>query len=88
MEFFNILIHQDLVNAVILIFANKMDLPSARKEADIIEQFNLQDIKNHEWHIQSCCAITGEGLDEGLDWLTTKLSQKNRQRVGGGGGES
>lgn len=50
-----------------------MDLPSARNVAEITDQFSLHEIKHHDWHIQSCCAITGEGLNEGLDWLTSKL---------------
>ena len=32
--------------------------------ADIAEELNLQSIKTHSWHIQSCCALTGEGLYE------------------------
>ena len=50
-----------------------MDLPSARNAAELTDLFGFHEIKHHEWHIQSCCAITGEGLDEGLDWLTSKL---------------
>lgn len=74
MEFFNLLIHNDLKDAVILVFANKKDLPTAKNAAEITELFSLQEIKNHDWHIQSCCALSGEGLEEGLDWLTSKLS--------------
>lgn len=73
MEFFNIQIHNDLTDAVILIFANKMDLPSAKSVADITELYSLHEIKHHEWHLQGCCAYTGEGLNEGIEWLTTKL---------------
>lgn len=51
MELFNILIQNDLSDAVILIFANKMDLPSAKNEGDIIELFSLHEIKHHEWYI-------------------------------------
>ena len=55
------------------------------------EAFSLNEIKHHDWHIQSCCALTGEGLDEGLDWLITKLSSKHsidRSGAGGQGGEN
>jgi signal recognition particle receptor subunit beta len=51
MEFFNILIQNDLSDAVILIYANKMDLPSAKDVGDITEIFSLHEIKHHEWHI-------------------------------------
>mmetsp|Transcript_6300 Transcript_6300/g.4741 ORF Transcript_6300/g.4741 Transcript_6300/m.4741 type:complete len:120 (+) Transcript_6300:321-680(+) len=70
--------HNDVQNAVILIFANKMDLPTAKNAAQISDAFCLHEIKHHEWHIQSCCALTGEGLSEGLDWLTNKLVSKNK----------
>lgn len=76
MEFFNLLYHDDLKNAVILVLANKIDLPSARDSGEIAELFALTEIKDHEWHVQGCCALTGQGLDDGLDWLTTKLNQK------------
>jgi hypothetical protein len=33
MEFFNLLIHNDLKDAVILVFANKKDLPTAMNSA-------------------------------------------------------
>lgn len=70
MEFFNLLIHNDLKDAVILVFANKKDLPTAKNAGDLSEIFSLHEIKGHDWHIQGCCALTGEGLEEGLDWLT------------------
>lgn len=80
MEFFNLLIHNDLKDASILVFANKMDLPTAKNAAQITEAYSLHEIKHHDWHIQNCCALTGEGLKEGLDWLTTKLCQKHKVR--------
>jgi len=78
MEFFNLLIHNDLKDAVILIFANKKDLPTAKNAAELSDLFSLHEIKGHEWHIQPCCALTGEGLPEGLDWLIEKLDHKHK----------
>ena len=51
MEFFNLLIHNDLKDAVILVFANKKDLPTAKDAAQLTELFSLHEIKNHDWHI-------------------------------------
>ena len=83
MEFFNLLYHNDLKEAVVLVLANKIDLPTARDAGEIAEIFALSDIKEHDWHVQGCCALTGEGLTEGLDWLTTKLNSKsNKEAVG------
>ena len=77
MEFFNLLYHNDLKDAVVLVFANKSDLPTARDAGGIADLFARHEIKDHDWHVQACSALTGEGLDQGLDWLTTKLNQKH-----------
>jgi len=77
MEFYNILYHDDLKDAVVLVLANKSDLPGARDPGEVSELFGLSDVRTHEWHVQGCCAITGQGLDEALDWLTTKLNLKH-----------
>jgi len=73
MELFNLLINEDLKGAVFLIMANKQDSPEAMNSAEIAEKLSLTEIKNHEWHIQACSALKGEGLNEGLDWLTERL---------------
>lgn len=69
-EFFNLLVNNDLSDCSILIFANKQDLPMAKNQAELTDAYSLHEIQNHNWKIQGCCALTGEGLDEGLDWLT------------------
>jgi ADP-ribosylation factor-like protein 5B len=43
--------------------------------AEIAEQLNLQAIKTHSWHIQSCCGLTGEGLYEGIEWVTQAVTK-------------
>lgn len=62
-----------LQDASILIFANKQDCKGALSAAEITEKLNLTSIKDRNWHIQACCALTGDGLYDGLDWiLSTK----------------
>ena len=82
MEFYNILYHDDLKEAVVLVLANKSDLPGARDAGEVSELFGLSDVRTHEWHVQGCCAITGQGLDEAIDWLTTKLNLKHETGAG------
>ena len=43
-EFFNLLVNNDLANASILILANKCDLPTAKTTAELTEAYNLNDI--------------------------------------------
>lgn len=58
---------------MILVFANKQDVKGALSPAEISDVFGLTAIKDHEWHIQPCCGLTGQGLFEGLDWIASKV---------------
>jgi len=59
-------------NAVLLVYANKQDLPNAMTAQEIADKLKLPSIKQ-EWYIQASCATTGDGLYEGLEWLSQKL---------------
>ena len=72
-QFHKILKNSTLKNATILIFANKQDLPGAKTINDIIQDYELDKIKNHSWQIQPCSALRGEGLIDGLKWLSEQL---------------
>lgn len=63
----------ELRDAVILVFANKQDLPNAMQAAEITDKLGLHELRNRNWYIQSTCATNGEGLYEGLDWLSGQL---------------
>ncbi|KAH0902862.1 hypothetical protein HID58_042365 [Brassica napus] len=75
-ELSRLLGHEDLQNSVILVFANKQDLKDAMSPAEITDALNLHSIKNHDWHIQASCAVTGEGLHDGLGWIAQKVTEK------------
>mmetsp|Transcript_25139 Transcript_25139/g.44045 ORF Transcript_25139/g.44045 Transcript_25139/m.44045 type:complete len:182 (+) Transcript_25139:2-547(+) len=66
----------ELRDAVILVFANKQDLPNAMTAAEITEKLGLHTIRGRNWYIQSACATNGDGLYEGLDWLSRALTSK------------
>lgn len=68
---------QLLSKAVVLVFANKTDVRGSMTAAEISEAFALHAIKDREWHIQSCCGLTGQGLFEGLDWISSKFNPAN-----------
>ena len=63
-------------DAVLLVFANKQDLPNAMTAAEITEKLGLHQLRHRQRFIQSACATTGDGLHEGLDWLSRTLSSK------------
>ncbi len=53
------------------------DLPNAMNAAEITDKLGLHSLRNKNWYIQATCATSGDGLYEGLDWLSAQLkSQK------------
>ena len=66
----------------ILLLANKQDLPSALDECKIEAALGLKkELGNSfQWHLQPICAVTGEGLDEGMEMLHTMITQRRKLR--------
>merc|ERR1712241_44884 len=75
-ELASILNEDEMRDAVVLVFANKQDLPNSMAVAEVSEKLGLHSLRNRQWYIQSACATTGDGLYEGLDWLSRTLSGK------------
>merc|ERR1711991_701875 len=69
-ELNNLLNEKELENSTLLILANKQDLPNALSVKQLTKKLKLNNIKNRQWYIQGCCATSGDGLYEGLDWLS------------------
>ncbi|KAG5851632.1 ADP-ribosylation factor-like protein 5A [Anguilla rostrata] len=72
-ELYKMLAHEDLKKAGLLIFANKQDVRGCMSVAEISQSLQLTSVKDHQWHIQACCALTGEGLCQGLEWMMSRL---------------
>ncbi|PKU66935.1 ADP-ribosylation factor [Dendrobium catenatum] len=66
----------ELRDAVLLVLANKQDLPNAMNAAEITDKLGLHSLRQRHWYIQSTCATSGEGLYEGLDWLSSNIASK------------
>merc|ERR1712151_341443 len=75
-ELMKMLNEDEMRDAVLLVFANKQDLPNAMPVAEVTEKLGLQSMRNRQWFIQAACATTGDGLYEGLDWLSRTLGSK------------
>jgi len=75
-ELARMLAEDELRDAVLLVFANKQDLPNAMKVQDVTERLALNKLRNRQWYIQGTSAPTGDGLYEGLDWLSATLGKK------------
>lgn len=66
----------ELRDALLLVFANKQDLPNAMNAAEITDKLGLHSLRQRNWYIQATCATSGDGLYEGLEWLSTNLKRK------------
>jgi len=74
-ELTKMLQEDELRDAVLLVFANKQDLPNAMTAAEVTDKLGLNKLRNKRWYIQATCASQGQGLYEGLDWLSSELSK-------------
>ena len=72
-ELQRMLAEDELRDAVLLVFANKQDLPNAMSSSDITEKLDLHAMKQRAWYIQPTCATNGDGLYEGLDWIANQM---------------
>ncbi|KAJ0978658.1 hypothetical protein J5N97_014132 [Dioscorea zingiberensis] len=75
-ELHRMLNEDELRDAVLLVFANKQDLPNAMNAAEITDRLGLHSLRHRHWYIQSTCATSGEGLYEGLEWLSNNIANK------------
>ncbi|KAF8099673.1 hypothetical protein N665_0238s0002 [Sinapis alba] len=67
-------------NVAVLVYANKHEVPGAMTASEISNELDLTSLRQRNWqrnwHVQSSCALNGDGLHEGLDWLL-----KNAERI-------
>jgi ADP-ribosylation factor 1/2 len=68
-------IEKEMRVCILLVFKNKQDLPNAMSTQEISKFLCLSNLKRI-WFIQETVAISGDGLYEGLDWLSNQLMKK------------
>ena len=52
---------------------------AAMKPKEVSDRLNLSVIaKDHTWKVQPSCATTGEGIFEGLAWLSSHVKIPNK----------
>eukprot|EP00939_MAST-03C_sp_MAST-3C-sp1_P002417 g2417.t1 len=76
-EFRMMLSHKDIEgrHSPILFFSNKMDIEAAMAPEAVVDELELPRIRDREWHVSACNAISGKGVDEGLSWLMRAIAQ-------------
>ena len=73
LELAAILQDEKLKDVPVLIFANKQDLITSLKAKDIVDELEFHSVRSRDWHIQDCSALNGNGISEGLKWLTQTI---------------
>ncbi|KAM6357487.1 ADP-ribosylation factor-like protein 14 [Alca torda] len=79
---FELILKNEFIKSVpVVVLANKQDLPGALNAEEITRRFNMKKYcSDRNWYVQPCCAITGEGLSEALQRLTTFAKQYSRSK--------
>ena len=73
-ELHNLLNQDVLKNCILLVFANKQDLPGHLTEEQVGTQLELDSLPgDRQWKLQPAIAKDNTGLREGLTWLSTEL---------------
>ncbi|XP_039521369.1 ADP-ribosylation factor-like protein 3, partial [Pimephales promelas] len=77
-ELAELLDEEKLSGVPVLVFANKQDLLTAAPASEIAEGLNLHTIRDRVWQIQSCSALTGEGVQDGMNWVCKSVNAKRK----------
>jgi len=72
--------NDELRDAAFLVFANKQDMPQAVAPERVIDAFALRNERRHAWFVQGCCGTSGDGLLDGLDWITRQVKANRARR--------
>jgi len=78
-ELVKLMEEEALKDALLLVYANKQDLPEAMSVNEVAEALGLTELpRKRTWYIQACSASSGSGLTEGLEWLVGRLAARRR----------
>ncbi|KAK1839620.1 ADP-ribosylation factor [Colletotrichum chrysophilum] len=72
-ELHRIINDREMKDSLLLVFANKQDINGAMKPQEVTEALQLSKLKDKVWYVVPSCATTGEGLLEGLAWLSNNV---------------
>eukprot|EP01107_Rhizomastix_libera_P018515 TRINITY_DN964_c0_g1_i1.p1 TRINITY_DN964_c0_g1~~TRINITY_DN964_c0_g1_i1.p1 ORF type:complete len:175 (-),score=11.14 TRINITY_DN964_c0_g1_i1:66-590(-) len=72
-ELHRIVSDKDMKDATILVLANKSDLPNAMTSDEVTGRLDIAALQGRVCNVVNSCAITGDGLFEGLAWLNSTV---------------
>lgn len=68
-----------LASAPLLVLSNKVDVSNATTQ-EIVQALNIQSLRR-SWYVQPTCALNGQGIVEGLEWLAKEVKNGKRTRA-------
>ena len=71
----------DPSQASLLVLANKQDIPEAMSIPEVTAALDLHKVQDRKYFVQGCCAKAGEGLCEGLQWLTSAIGKLSYEKT-------
>ncbi|XP_023332242.1 ADP-ribosylation factor 2 [Eurytemora carolleeae] len=77
----SILRHELLYNCTLLVLNNKDDRLGTCSNEEVASQLGLNQFNDRDLTIQSTCALRGEGVWEGLDWLAKNIKKKKKRQL-------
>jgi hypothetical protein len=75
-EIRKLMVEDQLRDSLLLVYLNKQDLPHAMDHSSCIAKLGLDTLKGRTWYAQPAVARNGDGLYEGLDWLSRELGNR------------
>lgn len=79
-ELFALVEAPELRSVPVVVMANKQDMPGAVSASELTTRLRMNELRN-PWYMQPTTAITGEGLYEGVDQLSSMIKkQEARER--------
>ena len=83
---FEVLANKKLKDAVLLVYANKVDTPPIRGKSvaeQVRDRLGLETnplSRDRVWHVQECSALMGHGIREGFNWLCEELAHPTKKK--------
>ena len=69
-------VHLRLLIRGVVLLLSQQDLPNAMTSAELTDKLGLHSLRHRNWYIQATCATSGDGLYEGLEWLSNQLKKQ------------
>ncbi|KAK3326948.1 ADP-ribosylation factor family-domain-containing protein [Cercophora scortea] len=75
-ELHRIIGDREMRDSLLLVLANKQDVPGAMTPQEITEAMQLSKVKDKIWNVQPTVATKGDGLQQAFQWLSDNTKEK------------